>query len=213
MPDDILSEEPSVGLEGEGEAPGDADEVFRFEAGRNSHSHIISNLGMLVIGHLIRAVCGVAIPNIEPEGAVIFEHSPHFPEHLDHFGDVFFGGGFEAELLVDAGGTAFRANISCSVCLCADIRQLLIAFIGKCSVGPSGNVIAPLISAIPGSGAVVTKSPIGWRGNAHLGGGVGDLLEDGQGVAYVDFIQPILHGSFSSSARLFSVNNSVSVKV
>ena len=39
------------------------------------------------------------------------KHPPHLAEHLDHVGDVLLGGGLEAQLVVDAVGSALAADL------------------------------------------------------------------------------------------------------
>jgi len=53
----------------------------------------------------------ITIPQIQPQRPIIPQHPPHLTEHLDHLGNVFFGRGLKAKLLVDTLGTAFTDSL------------------------------------------------------------------------------------------------------
>src|SRR5262245_38887890 len=56
----------------------------------------------LLLPPLVPPGSGVGVPQIEPARPIVAEHPLHLPEHLDHRGDVGFGGRLEAELTVRA---------------------------------------------------------------------------------------------------------------
>jgi hypothetical protein len=102
-PDDVAAEIPAVGAEGEGEKPGDANEVFGFQAVDVFRLAALSvlwchaSIAADVVDSLALPPARVVrIPDVQPQRPVIPQHAPHLAEHFDHAGDICLGGGFEA---------------------------------------------------------------------------------------------------------------------
>jgi hypothetical protein len=100
VPDDVLAQIPAVGAEGEGQHPGDADQVFRLQSARRAPSLLVTaaalvgplctDSALIVIAPAVRAaVRGVAVPNVQPQRAILRQHITHTPKYLGHCGDVF----------------------------------------------------------------------------------------------------------------------------
>src|SRR3990167_7362229 len=132
VPDDVRAEPPAVRLEGEGDAPGYSNQVFRLESGdrhtvrlrhRPDRGTCVRLLGaptptaaMSVPRIALSATAGahadaarsgrVTIPQIQPQRPVIAQHPPHLAEDHDKMRDVQLWRGLEAELDINAASPA-----------------------------------------------------------------------------------------------------------
>src|SRR5437588_10444512 len=102
-PDDVLAQIPAIGLEREGNAPWDADQVLRLQIDRLRWArHVVENILTFVLTGPATPCCATAaairVPEIEPQRAVLAQYAASLAEHFDHTGHVFGEGGFEAEL-------------------------------------------------------------------------------------------------------------------
>src|SRR6185369_5349430 len=79
-PDDVHPKRPLRRLEGEGDAPGDAEEVLRAQAGW-AHFHRPRRVLRIRCARL-PSTGGVAVPQVQPEGPVIAQHPVNLGEHL-----------------------------------------------------------------------------------------------------------------------------------
>ncbi len=106
VPNDVLPEPPSVLLQGECHAPGDADEVLGFETVRRLVAPSGRTLRWTVFRaaprarHLIGPVRAIAVPEIEPQSAIGAQDSSHFPEHSHQSVHELVGCRLKPDLLV-----------------------------------------------------------------------------------------------------------------
>lgn len=120
-PDDVAAEVPAVRLEGEGDAPRDADKILGLEVPDHGVAFrgVPGRQSRLVLGRLrsgqtrrlrhTRRVIEIAgrtgrirVAEVQPHRPVVPQDAPHLAEHRDHVGNVFLRGPFEAELSVRA---------------------------------------------------------------------------------------------------------------
>ncbi len=95
VPNDVLPQIPAIRLQSEGNAPRDADEVFRLAVGRVGFQQSADArpraCGLLVTRVYMRAAVTIAalaasriaIPEIQPQRSVIAQHAPHFAKHIN----------------------------------------------------------------------------------------------------------------------------------
>jgi len=98
---------------------------------------------------------------------MVRENAPDLAEHLHHLGDKLLGGGLEAELLVDADGSALAAGVAKLGRLGLNSCCALTAL--KCAATDTGVVcfswnqrlemVAPLIPTFPRPRPVVAQAP------------------------------------------------------
>ena len=81
VPDDIGAEKPTVGLQGECQLPGNADEVLRLETGGRGRAVAHASGRVLFVRVPPGAIAaGIGIADVEPQRAVIPENSADFAE-------------------------------------------------------------------------------------------------------------------------------------
>jgi len=96
-------------LQGEGDAPRDADEILGLEAVYFPCRLPPPNL---LVASVLRfhapirktilpcpSAADVRVPKVQPQHPVILQHPPHLAEHLNHVGDVLLGRFLKAELV------------------------------------------------------------------------------------------------------------------
>jgi len=85
VPDDVLSKVPTIGLQGKGHLPWDANEVFWLEAIWNDTSVLMLKVPFVVLRSQVScwafSASSVAVSEIEPERSVIAQYSLHFTEN------------------------------------------------------------------------------------------------------------------------------------
>ena len=96
----------------EGDVPRNAHEVFVFQTttdymGLPAAIVALRSSGIFVIA--VACAC-VAIPKVQPQHPIVGQQLAHQPEYLNYVLDVFLWSGFDAELRVDAAGTAHTAH-------------------------------------------------------------------------------------------------------
>src|SRR5690606_624353 len=180
-PDDVGAQIPAIRLEGEGDAPGEADQVLGLE--RRHHQsvplreHWLPDLatvpGISALGPTVPVVGVVCVPEVKPERPTAAQNPPHLAEDLDHVLDVQLGRRLQPELaepgaaahtepttVVQAGGALVRTESA---------RCRLFA--RENVFTPPPFLLAPLVVAVrvpaphgPGN-TVVPEAPIRRRGD------------------------------------------------
>ena len=183
--------------------PGDADEVLLLQAPEARSDVTLTPVVTTVRrpAATLRRVTRVAIPQVQPQRAVVAQHPLDLAEHGDEVGDVGLGGGFEAELRVDPGGAA--ATIAALDRSRVDGRLTA----GQTVRGPGRSsrrsrcVVAPLLAPVPLSRAVVAQAPVRRGRDAGLNRAGGEQRQLLERIAFED---PVAHNAWLRSRRCVS---------
>jgi len=104
-PNDVLSQPPPIGAQGKRDKPGNADEVFGFEANiywaLNIHLHpprlIVFGVARATVPLSFSASC-ITVTQIQPQRSIVFQYAFYLAEYGDQFGDIGLWRFFEADL-------------------------------------------------------------------------------------------------------------------
>lgn len=103
VPDDVRAEKPTVGLESEGQLPGDTDQVFGLQARGSGRPVAHAAGGVFFIGVAPGAVAaGVGVADIQPESTVVPEHPAHLTEYRGYVLYILIEFHFGADLALDS---------------------------------------------------------------------------------------------------------------
>ena len=103
VPDDVLAQIPAVRAQGKGQRPGDADQIFWLHSPGCLRALVRRPGGELFIKvPVFSAAAGVAVPDVESQGAIGAQHPPHLSKDFQQPGDVLLRRG----LLTDLAGHA-----------------------------------------------------------------------------------------------------------
>lgn len=177
MPDDVLPQPPAVGLQGEGDAPGDADEVLGLERPQVHLPRLVetplvaflpvsaSAEGSFPDASAAFGGCGVAVPQIDPTDAVLGEHPAHLAEDGDQVAHERFGSRLRSE-------TALH---------------------GRDGDGPADGGVVDRRPRGRGC-AIVPQPEVGRTRDAALNRLVGESFQQGEAVALQEGGRLVVHG-------------------
>jgi hypothetical protein len=124
VPNDVLAQIPTIGLEGECDAPWDANQIFRSKDGMIfpscmfSCTHVVVELVIhRIIKTIVRASCPIRISEIEPQRPVVSKATAHCPEYLHKPLYIFFRRVFKTDLSVNAIIAKSKVGRRCYTCL------------------------------------------------------------------------------------------------
>ena len=135
-PNDVGTQQPPILTQGERDRPRDTHQVFRLEPWNRKpirlleinavKGHAIGLLSSARAGlRALASACRVAIPQVDPHGAVPAENAPHVAKDFHEVLDVKFRGGLEAQRAEP--GTALRAKALLGGCTDGLAQVLRIA--------------------------------------------------------------------------------------
>jgi len=105
VPDDVLPQIPAVLLKREGNAPGNANQVFGLQPGlhfhrihRGSVGFFHGNLPLLRRIPDTLSAARVTVPQVQPQRPVVTQHPSHFAEHTYQFVHIRIGSFLQPDL-------------------------------------------------------------------------------------------------------------------
>src|SRR5207245_779409 len=114
VPDDVAPEVPAIGLQGEGDAPGNPNQVLRSSwlTRKSRACRVLRAAEFFALRAAIVRRADIGIAKVQPHRPVIAEHATDFTKNRDERRDVHLWRLFETKLKIHARRSAFFADVT-----------------------------------------------------------------------------------------------------